>query len=177
MNVIGNVMDYGNLVFWSNPSKMCRQKRGIPYHLIFHSVPPCSTVITTVNLNTKLLNERKEFEIGFTKFKNATILFYPHNSIKLMSNISSLVYTWISNGNIKNQTETFKTRYKLINFAELNYSWTMAADKCKEFGMTLPHLENEKTTREFVSYILNEYALLIYALFVGLVRKVRILIH
>ena len=42
--------------------------------------------------------------------------------------------------------------------------------------MTLPHLENVRRTREFVSYMLNEYALPTYVMFLGLVTKVRMYI-
>ena len=127
------VIDYGKLVFWSNPIKMCSLENILRY---YHGIAHCSTLVTTVNLSTNLLNRRKECEIGFTKFINATILFYPHDSLKLISHGGHLLYTWISIGNTINQREKFKTRYKLINCVELNYSWTMAADKCKEYGMT-----------------------------------------
>ena len=51
----------------------------------------------------------------------------------------------------------------------------MALEKCKQFNMTLPHLESAKSTREFVAYIMDQYTLPMYAIFVGLVKKVKII--
>ena len=49
----------------------------------------------------------------------------------------------------------FKSKFKLLAFSAMKYSWMMAAEKCYEYGMTLPHLENERKTNEFVLYIHN----------------------
>ena len=66
----------------------------------------------------------------------------------------------------------FKNKFQLLKFAGMKFSWMMAAEKCHQYGMTLPHLQNEEKTREFILYIHNKYVLPIYTLFVGLVTKV-----
>ena len=91
--------------------------------------------------------------------------------LNVISNDTKLVYQWThdqtSRGNNK-----YTNDFKQLLFYENKYSWAMAAAQCKEYGMILPHFQNEKSTREFVSFILNEYMLPTYALFIGLVKKV-----
>ena len=109
--------------------------------------------------------------MGFQNFENAKIIYYPDASIKLLSTETRLNYNWISYENAKHNDNQLKSKYKLLNFAKVKYSWRMATAKCQEFGMTLPHLENERRIRELVSYMLNKYALPAYVMFVGLVTK------
>ena len=166
---------YGDLILSSHPIQICSQEKiqkNIHY-VIIYTLISCATLQTTVNLNTQLVTKCKTLEVGFQKFENAKILFYPKVSKCLLSNESRLIHNWISCENVKYNDLILKTKYKLLNFASLKYSWRMATAKCHEYEMTLPHLENEQRTREFVSYILKGYALPVYAMFIGLVKKVR----
>ena len=68
---------------------------------------------------------------------------------------------------------SFEKQFKLINIVKQNYSWWRAAELCKnKYNMTLPRLQNEKLTMEFVSYILTKNVLILYTIFVGLIIKV-----
>ena len=167
--------DFGDLIFSSDPIKLCNQTKIEMYKKFFHEfyqMPPCATLETTVNVNAKLLTERKAFEVGLQTFENAEILYYPDASINLISNETKLFYNWISYENVKYNNYKFKNRYKLLNFAKWKYSWIMAKAKCQEYGMTLLHLQNERRTRELVSYIFDAYALPSHVMFIGLIRKV-----
>ena len=180
-NFSKNFSSYGDLVVSSSLTKICIQdeyKRAFYnyYEGIFRSnFQQCATIQTTVNFNTKLLTTRT-FEVGHQMLENVEIIYYPDVKIKLLSTETRLMYNWIPYENVKHNDNRFnKIKYKLLNFIKSKFSWRMATSKCQEFGMTLPHLENERKTKEFVAYILNEYALPPYAMFVGLVTKVRIL--
>ena len=118
------------------------------------------------------LLKEKHLKWGFRQFENAEILYYPDASINLISNETRLFYNWISYENVKYNNYRFKNRYKLLNFAKWKYSWIMAKVKCQEYGMTLLHLQNERRTRQLVSYIFDEYALPSHVMFIGLIRKV-----
>ena len=74
---------------------------------------------------------------------------------------------------MKNNHINLRNQFKFLKYFGTKYSWMIAAEKCEEYGMTLPHLQNERKTREFITYTLNDYELPTYALFVGLVNKVR----
>ena len=159
---------YGDLVFSSDQIKICEQDKIQEYTQYFNVLglllEQCATLETTINLNTKLLTNRKIFEVGFQNFENAKIICYPDASIQFLSTETKLNYDWISCEDEMHNSQ-YKTKYKLLNFVKLKYSWRMAAAKCQESGMTLPHLENEKRTKELISYILNEYALPAYVMF------------
>ena len=130
----------------------------------------CSTLKTTVNLNKKLLSKQKEYEIGLQMFEDPKVIFYP--DMKLIFDEMKLLYSWNQEKIMSDYDNYFKNKFKLLKFAGMKYPWMMAAEKCHQYGMTLPHLQNEGKTREFILYILNKYALPIFTLLVGLVTKV-----
>ena len=171
-SMTGNISNYGILAFSSNPlQNICNQNLGEKHDATvkFFKIT-CSTLETTVNLNTKLLNKQKEFEVGLQKFEDPKVKFYP--DMKLIFDEIKLLCIWNQEKIMRVDDVYFKSKFKLLKFAGMKYSWMMAAEKCQEYGITLPHLQNKRKTREFILFILNEYALPIYALFVGLVTKV-----
>ena len=77
-NFTRNVSNYGNLTFISNTlQKLCNQKQRQEHAILVKMFEiNCGTLKTTINLNKKLLNKRKEFEIGLQKFENPKMLFF-----------------------------------------------------------------------------------------------------
>ena len=154
--------------------KICRQEKIVKYEIIFEDMQSCATFETTVNLNTKLFTKTNIFQVGFQRFEHSSIIYYPNVSIKVLTPETRLIYNWISYENVKHNAYRLKTKYKLLNFAKLKYSWQMAIAKCQGFGMTLLQLENERRTIDLINYLMNEYVLPVHAIFVALVTKVRI---
>ena len=174
---------YGNLTVVSNPrERMCskmKQKFFKKILLLFmEDIITCASFETTVELVDKLLNREKQFEIGFQVFEDATVTLIPAEKLSMIGITSNvhLYYKWYYHKGIITRKILIKG-LKLLNFTSREFSWTMAAEKCNELGMTLPHLKDEETTREFVMHILEKYILPIYALFIGLMKKVRARVH
>ena len=87
-NYSNDSSSFGDLIFSSDPIKICNQRK-IERSVSFiqsYRIPLCASLQTTVNINTKLLTERKAFEVGFQKLENAEIIYYHDASIKLISN-------------------------------------------------------------------------------------------
>ena len=158
---------YGHLVYKSNPMQHFCYKSYEDLssgRLYQKSIPSCALLKTSTVLST----ERKVFQYGFQKFQNASLIFYPSNTCTGFANI---LYKWDFIHHNRHLIDSEKS-FKHINSNSM-YSWKMAAELCKQLGMTLPHLQNQKSTMEFASYILAKNILPIYALFVGLVKKAR----
>ena len=61
INYSNKFKSYGDLIFSSNPIKLCSQEKRVKYRYLLYGykIPPCATLLTTVNFNTKLLTEKK----------------------------------------------------------------------------------------------------------------------
>ena len=131
----------------------------------------CAILKTETFFLTKLENKNKMFEFGFQKFQNSKFLFMPHSSLIVVDSNGYILYKWIFK-NVSSKMN-FEKQFKLINIGKENYSWWKSAELCKNiYNMTLPHLQNQKLTMEFVSYILTKNVLPMYTIFVGLIMKV-----
>ena len=135
-----DISNYGNLTFSSTPLQtICNQnkleKQGALVKLFMKS---CSTLKATINPNKKLLSKQKEFEIGLQKFEDPKVISYP--DMKLFFDGMKLFYMWNQEKIIRNDDVYFKSKFKLLKFAGMKYSWIMATETCQEYGMTLPHL-------------------------------------
>ena len=84
----------------------------------------CSTLKTIVNLNKKLLNKQKQFEIGLQKFEDPKVIFYP--GMKLISDGIKLLYMWNQEKIMIDDNVYFKSKFKLLKFARMKYSWMVA---------------------------------------------------
>ena len=73
---------------------------------------------------------------------------------------------------LKNKELYYRRRIKLLHFTGQEFSWEMAAAKCREYHMTLPRLRDKKSTEELVLSTQNDNLFPLYAFFVGLVTKV-----
>ena len=171
---------YGNLTAVSNPrERMCskmEQKKFKNFLLIFiEDIITCASLETTVELVDKLLNREMQFEIGLQVFEDARVTLRPAEELLRIGTTNNvhLYSKWYYHKQSDYYKEDFDKRLKLLNFTSHEFSWIMAAEKCKEHGMTLPHLKGEETTQEFVIHLLEKYILPIYVPFIGLMKKVR----
>ena len=171
---------YGNFTVVSNPrERMCskmEQKKFKNFLLIFmEDIITCASLETTVELVGKLLNREMQFEIGLQVFEDARVTLRPTEELLRIGTTNNvhLYSKWYYHKQSDYYKEDFDKRLKLLNFTSHEFSWIMAAEKCKEHGMTLPHLKDEETTQEFVIHVLEKYILPIYVLFIGLMKKVR----
>ena len=178
-NMTELLSSYGHLKVVSNPrermcSKMKRKKFKNFLALFMEDIRTCATLETTVTLVNKLLNREKQFEIGLQIFEDARVTLMPTKKLLMIGSTSNLhIYPkWSYHKQRDEYKDNFDKRLRLLNFTSHEFSWTMAAVKCKELGMTLPHLKDEETTRQFVIHVLEKYVLPIYALFIGLIKKV-----
>ena len=129
--------------------------------LRFHT---CAYLYTLARIDSKFINKRDAFEIGFQLFSDNEISFHLLNPLLNSTNIT---YHW----KLIKYTNTSQN-IRLFNFTSQRYSWLMASAECKRYGMTLPHLMDRKSTMEFVAKILHTFMSPPFAFFVGLIRKV-----
>ena len=120
MNITRNV---SSLVFSTNPTqKICSEKKREEHAYILHLFKiTCSTLKTTVNLDTKLLNKRYEFEIGLQRFDDPKVIFYPDNSKKLIYEMKKLLHVWNGEKNLRDNDLYFKSKFKLLKFTGMKY--------------------------------------------------------
>lgn len=164
-----NVDNCGFLAFISHLTGICNMRSVDFFHQVFiDKTFQCPILKAVSYLDSKTMKNRSVFELGFQKFDIPNIIYY----VNVSSN-RTLLYKWEPNSNIKNNNYTnFRETLKLLQYVDSKYSWVMAAAKCKEYNMTLPHFESERSTKKFVSYILNEFTLPTYSLFIALIYKV-----
>ena len=129
--------------------------------LRFHT---CAYLYTLARIDSKFINTRDSFEIGFQLFHDKEIAFH---LLDPLINSTNITYHW----KLIKYTDTSQN-IRLFNFSSQRYSWLMALAECKQHGMTLPHLMNRKSTTEFVAKILHTFMSPPFAFFVGLIRKV-----
>ena len=172
---------YGSLKVVSNPrermcSKMKREEFKNFLIVFMEDIITCATLQSTVELVHELRNSKGQFEIGLQVFEDARVTLTPTEKLFMIETTGSLhlYYKWTYHKERNYFKEDFDKRLKLLNFTSREFSWTMAAAKCNEIGMTLPHLKDAETTRQFVIHVLEKYILPIYVLFIGLMKKVRV---
>lgn len=174
-----NVDNYGSIVFKTqDPKRLCdRNKIMKIQHLLlvkFEKIPQCSTRKIYTHLNSKLVNSTGKLELGFQIFDASIITYYPNISLEFNINICKLHYKWIKDEKVKDSNfRKFKKTLKLLKYFDKQFSWQMAAATCKENKMTLPHFSTERIMKQFVSYILNEFSLPTYLVFIGLSFQVK----
>ena len=127
--------------------------------LRFHT---CAYLYTLARIDSKLINNRDDIEIGFQLFTDNEIAFHLLDPLIHSGNIT---FHW----KLIKYTNTSQS-ISLFNFASQKHSWLMA--ECKQHGMTLPHLMDRKSTMEFVAKILHTFMSPPFAFFIGLIRKV-----
>ncbi len=168
--------NYGCLAFYShianrlwNRAKLKKLKSNL--FVYWHGKIPQQTALL---VQTKLHSRQNVFELGFQKFEAPRIMYHANVSLSPQVSTCELAYLWTPcSVTGEEYVYLFQRKLQLLQFAEIKHSWVMAVTKCKEYGMTLPHFKSEKFMRQFVSYILNKFTLPIYALFVGMLYKVR----
>ena len=134
----------------------------------------CITLRTTIAFTRHY--PATNIDVGLQMFENTKMKFIPYNTFlnkSLQQGIEymRIHYTWMSHKTADHQE--YNKKYKLLIYSH-HYSWIMAAEECKLRGMTLPHLENERKTNEFVKFALDAHVLPTLALYVGLITKVSI---
>lgn len=175
----GYMDNYGYLIFNSHPTKrLCNItqikefERTYHYHYKLQKQVQCYPFKTVAHLNSALLKDTKMFQLGFLKFDTPSITYYANMSLTHRINTCELHYKWIPSKKIEEKHfNKFQSTLKLLQYVDEKYSWEMAATKCKDFGMSLPHFYNERSTRQFVSFILNQFPLPTHSLFIGLIYK------
>ena len=139
-----------------------------------------STTCAVLKTNTVLIATSSQgshvFEIGYRIFQNTHIIFQPSVNLiyflKTNNKSINLRYRWKFHQLRKNKGLYYQRKIKSLHFAAQHFSWEMAAAKCREYHMTLPHLRDEGSTQELVLHVQNDYLPPMYAMFVGLVTKV-----
>ena len=134
----------------------------------------CLTIETKVQLVDEMKNKHGGFEVGLQVFQDSQLTFVQDQALlnKTFSSNAQLIYSWRITHQKRIYRNDFDGRFKLLTFSFHEFSWVMAAAKCQEYGMTLPHLKNQEMTEQFVIYILDKYILPTYVLFIGLLKKV-----
>ncbi len=137
----------------------------------------CVYLTTTTVLDLKLLNRSIAFQLGYQVFQETSLKLFTNSSLKQLtpgrSSHEFLSYFWKRNKyNLKTRLR-FHKNIKMLNFSRNVFSWSLAIQQCNKHGMTLPQLKDEKTTMELVFYLLDNNILPTYALYVGLMKKVR----
>ena len=171
------IENFGRLEFKTSPLlKMCTEMKKSRYknflYLFLENIKTCAELITTVELNNKILNRGNKFRIGLQIFHDSHCVFIPDKTLlALDTKTFSLEYKWFISKQDKVYQNHFDKRIKLLRFT-FTHSWAMAAEKCNKYGMSLPHFSDEKSITEFTMYVLNKYSLPTYFLFIGLTRKV-----
>ena len=175
----------GRILFSTTPVQMCDKDR-IDLRLHHLSKHPrrlhsnwsttCAIIKTETILATASSHASHVFEIGYRIFENTHVLFQPSlnliNFLKINKQSINLRYKWKFNQLRKYKGLYYRRNIKSLHFAAQEFSWEMAAEKCREHHMTLPRLRDEESTQEFVLNIQNGYLPPMYAMFVGLVTKV-----
>ncbi len=152
-------------------SPICPQHK----HIILNET--CVYLTTTTELDLKLLNRSMAFQLGYQVFQETSLKLFTDSSLKQLrpgrSSNEFLSYFWKRNKyNLKTRLK-FHKNIKMLNFSRNVFSWSLAIQQCNKYGMTLPQLKDEKTTMELVFYLLDNNILPTYALYVGLMKKVR----
>ncbi len=159
---------YGSVVLISNPRrKFCNALSEL--NELTLQVEPCAVSKTKVILGAEILEDGNHFRLGLQKFENSMVFIEPHNSTKLVHN-TTIVYKWMSEMTSRNKRSL--EGYTMLKYQHARHSWIAAARRCQTSGMTLPHFETETSMKEFVSNVLNQHTLPVYAVFVGLFYKV-----
>ena len=132
-----------------------------PERLRFHT---CAHLYTGVRIDSKFINRRDAFEVGFQLFNDTEMSFH---SLDPIINTTNITYHW----KLIKYTDT-SHNIRLLNFTSEKHSWLRALSECKRRGMTLTHLMDRKSTMELVAKILHTFMSPPFAFFVGLIQKV-----
>lgn len=132
-----------------------------------------------VTLKATWCSEKQIFEIGMKNAENTSITFFPEEFLFSQSTNMTITFSWNpypqeigDNLNISQRILKLKKRMRLLEFSDGFYSWAMAAKKCQQLGMVLLQLQDDFSTKETIAFITVEYTKPIFAVFVGLIRKV-----
>ena len=185
---VPEIFPLGRLLFSTTPIQMCDKDKidqidsspdylsKQPRRLHSNWSTTCAILKTETILTTTSSHGINIFEIGYRIFENTNVLFEPSlNLINFLNNNKksiSLKYKWKFHQMRKKKGLYYRKKIKSLHFATQEFSWEMAAAKCREYQMTLPSLQNEDSTQELMLHIQNDYMTPIYAIFVGLVTKV-----
>lgn len=126
----------------------------------------CCTQKTTVSLL------REENELGLQLSENPTLLFRQNSSVQFKFPFVKILYNWTADGMMKQKKTKFVREIQQFHFHQGKYSWIMAAKMCHQQGTSLPHFQDDKSTRSFVSSTMDEFPIPVYTLFVGLLARV-----
>ena len=175
----------GRILFSTTPVQMCDKGRidsrlhdlsKQPRRLHSNWSTTCAVLKTETILITASSHGSSVFEIGYRIFENTHVLFQPSlnliNFLKINNQSINLRYRWKFNQLRKNKGLYYRRKIKSLHFAAQEFSWEMAAEKCREYHMTLPRLRDEESAQELVLHVQNDYLPPMYAMFVGLVTKV-----
>ena len=167
----------GTIIFQTDPVyKMCVQLKNetSPVGRLWKS---CATLRTEMTIFKLPGEQNGNYKIGLQIFQETTICFVSSNELVSSKNISaSINYKWVDHKKKPIIWTQYHKTLKLMSFSRTEHSWMSAAQICAEHGMTLPHLKDKASTWQLVLYVLEKYALPTYALFVGLIRKVSIIL-
>ena len=188
MDDVPEKIPLGRVLFSTTPIQMCDKDKidqidsrpeylsNQPRRLHSNWSTTCAILKTETILTTTSSQGSHIFEIGYRIFENTNVLFEPClnliNFLYTNKKAISLKYKWKFHQMRKKKGLYYRSKIKSLHFAEQEFSWEMAAAKCREYHMTLPHLQNEDSTQELMLRIQNDYMTPIYAIFVGLVTKV-----
>ena len=178
-NVSNSLKRYGTLIFSTRLADRICNKMSILNHQNFLTahgsiLSTCLTIQTKVQLVDEMKNKHGGFEVGLQVFQDSQLTFVQDQALldMIFNSNAQLIYSW----RITHQKDIFRNdfdrRFKFLTFSFLEFSWAMAAVKCQEYGMTLPHLKNQEMMEQFVMYILDKYLFPTYVLFIGLLKKV-----
>ncbi len=176
----------GEIHFKTYPTKQfCNKTKVDPIYrwnilFKFDQVPikpnkTCVCFQSTTSIHRTLLKKDKTLALGYRIFQYTSLKFLMKPSFKLETSDKApsafISYNWKANKYSLSIHHTLIKTIKILNFTT-EYSWSMAAYKCKRQGMLLPHMKDEKSTLELALFLLDNYVLQTYALFVGLLKKV-----
>ncbi len=181
-----STQEFGVIKLKTHPTKQfCNKTKVNPIYIMYRLFKDekvarkpndtCAYFKSTTSLHWILLKQKKTLVLGYRIFQDTSLklqvspLLKQLISDKLPSTFIS--YNWKPNKYSLRIYHTLLTTTKILNFSK-EYSWSMAAYKCKRQGMLLPHMKDEKSTLELALFLLDNYVLPTYALFVGLLKKV-----
>ena len=181
-----SIQEFGEIELKTHPTQQFCNKTKVDLIYVMYRLfkneevarKPSDTCVyfkSTTSLHWILLKQNKTLVLGYRIFQDTSLKFQIKPSLKqLISDMSPstfISYNWKPNKYSWRIHHTLTKTIKIHNFSK-EYSWSMAAYKCKRQGMLLPHMKNEKSTLELVLFLLDNYVLPTYALFVGLLMKV-----
>lgn len=174
--------DLGQIVSTTYPvSKNCNKTKMIPksnelaIHILYQSTK-CVSIKTIANLSTSLLSTENQIEIGLQLFDDVEINFNLKANLTQYTDILQLIYKWKAPEFDSSKESLYHENYKILRYNSTHHSWTMAEDECSQQNMTLPYLENKKETISLIHFLLEFSILPFHLIFVGLIRKVTVII-